>query len=240
MQPSPRHLLFLLALLACSASPAGASSSDDPLIVGSRGFLDAHPDIRLRERAGSDYRAKRYREAFNEFKDAARYADKTSQAMVAEMLWNGQGTSVDKPLAYAWIDLAAERGYASLIVQRERYWSELDATQRARAVSVGEGVYAEYGDAVAKPRMERELRSARLAITGSHLGRVGTLAIPGKVRTAPGAAAGIGDMVDVVDGSRYFDARYWEPAQYWKWQDQQWRNADSHVEVGAPQSLDGK
>src|SRR3546814_9279963 len=70
--------------------------------------------------------------------------------MVAEMLWNGDGVERDRALAYAWMDLAAERGYAGFLGLRERYWSALDEAGRARALEAGQEVYAHYGDAAAR------------------------------------------------------------------------------------------
>ncbi len=61
------------------------------------------------------------------FLRAARYADKPSQAMIAQMLWNGDGVPVDRVMAYVWADLAAERGYPAFIATREKFWSELNA-----------------------------------------------------------------------------------------------------------------
>src|SRR5690606_37356868 len=100
-----------------------------------------------------------------------------SQAMVGEMLWKGQGTPVDRPLAYAWMDLAAERGYRGFLGFRERYWEQLDEVEREQAVSQGQAVYARYGDAVAQPRIAAVLRRARSQVTGSRTGFVGSLKI---------------------------------------------------------------
>ncbi|WP_204336716.1 hypothetical protein, partial [Proteus mirabilis] len=60
------------------------------------------------------------------------------------------------------------------------YWARLDALQQARAIERGQQVYADYGDRVAKPRMERALRDGRQQITGSRLGYVssGLIVVP--------------------------------------------------------------
>lgn len=242
----PARFLLVFALAATGVVAGEPRAQDDPDIVRSLGFLDAHPDVRFREQAREDYAAGHFTAALAEFRDAARYADKASQAMIAEMYWKGLGTHADRALAYAWIDLSAERGYPSLIAVREQYWAKLDAAERARAVDVGQAIYEEYGDAAAKPRLEREMREARLAVTGSHLGHVATLSVPSSLDLPRGHSARNGGMFSnpggsvgtSMDGTRYFDAKYWDPKQYWKWQDQQWRNADPHVEVGAPQTLD--
>src|SRR3546814_17375883 len=77
-----------------------------------------------------------------------------SQGMVAEMLWNGDGVERDRALADAWMDLAAERGYAGFHGLRERYWSALDEAGRARALEAGQEVYAHSGPAAPTPRKD--------------------------------------------------------------------------------------
>ena len=124
---------------------------DTELVLNSEGFLRAHPDLQNRHRGMEAYEDGRHEEALTYFRRAARYADKPSQAMVGEMLWKGEGGAPDPALAYAWMDLAAERGYPGFTIIRERYWAQLDEARRREAVARGEEIYAEYGDAVAQP-----------------------------------------------------------------------------------------
>ena len=177
-------------------------------VLSSHAFLEAHPDMLNRARAmeelqrGDDTRAAAY------FRRAARYADKAAQAGYAEMLWEGRGLERDRVLAYAWMDLAAERGYQLFLAFRERYWDALDDAERARAIEVGQQVYAEFGDAVAKPRLEAVMRRASRNITGSRTGAVGALKI-----VIPGPGGGT-----VIDGNEFYDKQFWEPKRYWQWQ----------------------
>ncbi|MEE7559597.1 hypothetical protein HH299_07695, partial [Xanthomonas sp. Kuri4-2] len=142
--PFPRaSLLLVLALSglagAVAAEPAAgvAQLNEDADFLYSESFLAAHPDqyFRLRgaqARAGGDLAAaRRY------FRRAARHADKLSQAAYAEMLWNGEGGEPDRALAYAWMDLAAERATPVLLARREHYWAALTAQERERAVRDG-------------------------------------------------------------------------------------------------------
>ena len=185
----------------------------NPDIFQSEAFLAGHPDVRWRlqglreQERGNDARAFRY------FQRAARHADKPSQAAVAEMLWQGTGVRRDRPLAYAWMDLAAERGQQTFLAWRENYWQQLDQAQRARAVEMGQKVYAEYGDEVAKPRQERVMRRARRDITGSRTGMSGSMLV---VPVEDGHAQ------TPVDGSRFHNPKYWDPELYWHWQDEIW------------------
>ncbi|MBN8727034.1 MAG: sel1 repeat family protein [Xanthomonadales bacterium] len=197
-------------------------------ITSHPGFLAGHPDLRWRALGHEALEARRAEQAFDHFRRSALYADKASQAAVAEMLWSGIGTRQDRPLAYAWMDVAAERGYEKLLIQRERYWAALTPEQQATAIQVGEDVYARYGDDVAKPRMENELRRARSQVTGSRVGRVGTLTVPGALDLhGTKSVLNVGSLGSVTDGSLYFAEKYWEPAAYWEWQDAQWRPADA-------------
>src|SRR5690606_33085954 len=109
----------------------------------------------------------------------------------------------------AWMDLAAQRGYPSLVALRERYWSELDAEQRRLALEVGQGIYAEYGDDVAKERIRHRLERERRKITGSRVGFVGALSV--YVPFEGGWKR--------LSGTEYYDDKYWVPAKYFAWQD---------------------
>ncbi|HYQ23576.1 hypothetical protein [Stenotrophomonas sp.] len=187
------------------------------------GFLSGHPDLRFRLLGIEKRDAGKMEQAFGFFQRAGFYADKPSQAMVAEMLWNGTGTPVDRALAYAWMDLAAERGYEGFLDLRERYWSALTPAERERALQEGPAIYARFGDAAARPRIDTALRRERRQATGSRTGMSGNLRI-----MVPGPA---GPMV--IDGSKFYDDRYWDPVQYQAWQDSVWAKPKvARVDVG--------
>jgi uncharacterized protein len=190
----------------------------------SSGFLSAHPDLRWRTEAVKSYSDGHFEEAMDRFKRAALHADKISQAMVAEMYWRGEGVEADRSLGYAWMDLAAERGYKDLLAKREAYWNQLSAVEREQAIAKGEDVYARYGDAVAKPRIEAALKRARSKITGSRTGAVGALRIQ--------IADGFGGFME-VDGSQYYASKYWEPREYFQWHERLWNERPrGQVDVG--------
>ena len=227
-----RAALLLLASFVCAPAalaadtPAAKKPPADPTadaVMMSGGFLSAHPDLRFRLHGQEEYKRQAYGEAFRYFQRAAWYGDKPSQGMVAEMLWNAQGVAQDRALAYAWMDLAAERGYEGFTILRERYWLALDEAERQRAIEVGQDVYGKYGDAAAEPRLAAVLRRERAKQTGSRTGFTGSLKI-----LVPGPG---GDMQ--IDGSKYYDDRYWEPAQYRAWQDSVWKKPRTgRVDVG--------
>lgn len=187
-------------------------------------FERYHPDLRYRRLGADAHERGAYAEAYELFERAAYYGDKPSQGMLAQMLWNGEGTDQDKALAYAWMDLAAERGYPTFLALREHYWEQIDETTRTRAVEEGQGVYARYGDAVAKPRMDSQLRRGRGKVTGSRVGSVGNLTV-----LVPSESGGMKRM----RGHDFHDKRLWQSDLYWEWQDEIWRASPrGTVEVG--------
>ncbi|HEY9144401.1 MAG TPA: hypothetical protein VIM90_10240 [Arenimonas sp.] len=220
-------LLSCAILLSLAAAPMAlaqsADNADERRIMSSAAFLSGHPDLRYRLSGLENFRKGHYDEAMIHFRRAARHSDKPSQGMIGEMYWEGTGVAQDKALGYVWMDLAAERGYPLMLAKRERYWNELDAEGRARALEVGPGLYAEFGDEVAKKRLERELRFAKRNTTGSRVGSVGALTIV--IPTPSGT--------EVVDGTAFYDEKFWDIDQYVQWQDADWKQyGEGTVDVG--------
>jgi len=204
------------------------AADDDPTFIHHDAFIGAHPDLYWRRQGIRDYVRGRYGEAITDFRRAARYADKTSQAMIAQMLWNGDGVKADHVMAYVWADLAAERGYPDFIATREKFWRALNADERRAAVAAGQTILDEYGDSVAKKREETALHLARLNVTGSRTGHVGTLVIGQPLPDG---------RIDYTDGALYYADKYWKPEQYWQWQDRVWTQPpEGKVEVGPIQT----
>ena len=223
IRPLALACFALVCLPTLFAAPALAQDDAEPTrfdfgdqdVMSSAGFLSAHPDLRWRSEGMTALDEDRAGEALTYFKRASRYADKPSQAMVAEMLWTGTGTPMDRPLAYAWMDVAAERAYIPFLAKREQYWNALSAAEQAQALEVGAAIYDEYNDTVAKERLERLLRRAQRNVTGSRTGFVGNLKV---------MVPGPGGAMLTIDGSRYYDDQYWEPEHYWAWQDSIWKD----------------
>ncbi|WP_300616509.1 hypothetical protein [Dokdonella sp.] len=207
---------------ALSALPCGAvlASGYDDAIMTSEAYRFTHADLRWRSAGEQAYAARDMRNAWQKFERAARYADKPSQAMIASMLWNGDGVPQDRALAYAWIDLAAERGYPRFLATREQYWNALSEPERARAIEVGQGVYDEFGDKVAKPRLEQELITERRKnTTGSRLGNAG----PAQIKVFDQAT---GKVLN-IPGMIYGDPKYWDPAAHWSAVDAMWKGPEA-------------
>jgi hypothetical protein len=208
---------LFVASLATGVSPAATPTPTGPdpaadAALADVGYMHLHPDVEYRQLGLQSYRRGHHAVAFDRFRRAGYFGDKPAQGLVAEMYWKGEGVPADRALAYVWMDLAAERGYRDLVGLRERYWAQLTAAERQRALEQGPALYREYGDPTVKPRYARRLQRLRNQITGSHIGTdVGVLA---GQRDASGAVA--------LTGGLYADAN-WNAEQYWQRQDRLWR-----------------
>jgi hypothetical protein len=170
--PAARWLLVALLV----ASQAWAAPQ---LELTKASFLDidsnlrsaqGHPNERERFIGLKAYKSRRYVEAIEHFQRAASFADKYSQHYLSLIYWYGEGVERDPVRAYIWSDLAAERGSRRLLAIREKMWAELDESQKKRVEIEGLGYYDLYGDVVAKPKAEREIRLFATKMTGSRVG----------------------------------------------------------------------
>src|SRR5690606_314925 len=143
MTSSTRYLpaSWLSALLLLALLPSVAAAGDDDYIddkVIAAGYLSHHPDLRHRIDGMKALDAGFPRDAMTAFLKSAKFADKPAQAMLANIYWEGIGTKVDRPRGYAWMDIAAERGYPDFLGWRERYWQALSPEEQREAIRVGQ------------------------------------------------------------------------------------------------------
>lgn len=223
------YLLVTLLPLAFAVSlpVAWAEEAKDARSLEFELMLRGHPDLQYRMWGMEAFGRQDHKAAMTLFKRAARYGDKPSQGMIAELYAHGQGVEQDMALAYAWMDLAAERGYKDFVVRRERYWVRMDEATRQRALEHGQAIYAEYGDDVAKPRFADQLRRESKKGVGSRTGFAGNARI-----VLPSA---FGEQV--IDGTTLNRLDYWNPDQYWAVQDRLWRDPAGSVRVGGVESV---
>lgn len=204
---------------AVAVRPPPDPSSDRMLVAA--GFLDGHPDLRFRRMGLERYTEGKHPEAFKLFTRAGYYADKPSQAIVAEMLWIGLGVDQDRALSYVWMDLAAERGYVSFARKRSLYWEALSETERQQVEISAPSIRSEYADIAAEPRLNAVLLRERRRMTGSRLASQSnhvTISVPGH---------------GAIDSSRFYDSQFWEPEQYRAWHDAFWQDLRfGRVDVG--------
>jgi TPR repeat protein len=205
------------------------------------GVVEHHSDLYFRTLGADAYKAGDKKRALEMFTSAARYGDKPSEAMVATMYWNGEGTAVDHPRAYAWMDLAADRGYHDLLIQRELYWSRLSSSERDEAIAVGKQIYDEYSDERGQQHLAVELSRVAVQATGSHTGFVGNGVV---VRSLGGVATAFGGSISgylndnhITQLTQYYSNAAWSADDYLHLKDLQWRfkgPLQGNVEVGAP------
>ena len=242
--------MTVMLLLATGAGNAAAASMDDPasrdvLAAMQRTSTMGHPD-EFGEFAGMRYYADgNYAKAMDYFKLGARYADKLSQLSIGLMYLHGEGVERDPATAYAWLSLAAERNYPRYVATRDELWKELNASQRAQATATLTQLSAEYGDAVAKPRMARELRQGRSEMTGSYLGfgdsNVHSLTPAQLAAASPGFAYALGPSAMPQCGAKSIEgapitgcgnlyvAWRWDAKEYFRIRDAAWTGT---VKVG--------
>jgi len=237
--------------LACLLMVAPAWAGE-PLKLVSASFMDVeaqlksakgHPNEEWRLRGLQAYLAGHYGEAIEKFERAAAFADKPSQHYLSLVYWHGQGVPEDRVRAYIWSDLAAERGSRKLLAIREKMWAELTPQQQAQAVADGSDYYAKYGDEVAKPRAEAEIRRFAAQMTGSRVGYRNQkldVANGGPINgsfgnATPGMLAASEMVVGTVSGDRMYAADRTRMGAYWAAQDRE-LDHQGRVEVGPARS----
>jgi uncharacterized protein len=233
-------VLCMINVVPLQAGDVGKQHKADEVLdelLTSHGVLISHPDLWYRELGRKAYEDGKPAFAKRLFLRSARYADKPSQAIIATMYWNGDGAERNRPLAYAWMDLAADRGYPELLVQRERYWKALTPTERDQAKQLGREVYAEYNDAAGLKRLQLQLSMEfRRSAIGSRTGFAGTtgfLLMPNN-----------SGLFQELQGNRFelmkfYDSALWQAADYARLKDLQWLGEDrfGHVTVGPLQAV---
>lgn len=213
--------LFLALLLALLVIPA----------VQAQGTHDNAPGTRPHNEALNAYEQGRYGDAIRKFRESARWADKVSQYNLGVMYALGEGTKPDPATAWAWFELAAERGYPQMVKAAKGAWEALDEMGQARALSVLEELRPEYGDAVALERTKKFMDRERRDVTGSRVGFVGNMRV--RTRTMP-------EGMD-VDGKDFYAAERWDYESIVELEGRVFDNlASGRVEVGEMEKVEDK
>ncbi|HEY5805278.1 MAG TPA: hypothetical protein VIT90_16450 [Lysobacter sp.] len=243
----PRNRAWLAgALLSLLVLPALA---DEPLKLVSASFMDVddqlkgamgHPNETWRLNGLKSYLNGEYDEAVQRFEYAASYADKHSQHYLSLMYWYGQGVPADPVRAYIWSDLAAERGVPRLLVIREKMWAGLTPEQQKQVEQQGPDFYAKFGDEVARPRADVEIRRFARTMTGSRIGYRNQsidIAQGGPINgsfgnTTPGMLAASEQVVGHTTGDQYYADDRTQATSYWQAQDAELGSGIGSVGVG--------
>lgn len=201
-----RPLLYLMVALLLSV--AGTALASD--------YAERTPGHKHLSEGLDAYRAGHYFSAMSKFRNAARWADKLAQFNLGVMYLKGQGADPEPARAWAWFELAAERGYPHMVEIADQVWASLDESGQARARRIyEEELLQRYGDAVAVPKTASYLRREQRRATGSRVGfRGGNLQVI-EVEDArwnrgiPQASTAL-----IVDGRKFRGDEYYDPAKF--------------------------
>jgi len=241
----PRMQKALLAILAAIAAAGAARAEDDPLNDPAvqktlRAMNDAstwyHPDL-FGEYAGMRrYAHRQYQDALKYFEVGAYYADKLSQLSIGLMYLNGEGVARDPVTAYAWLDLAAERDYPDFVATRDRVKAQLSPEQLGKGDALRAQLAGRYADAVAKPRMEQQLRFGMAQMTGSRTGTdFGVYHAPVRQNCRGGAViGGVSVPTAGCGGDDVYAKSRWEPKLYFASRDAQWKATVTVGDIEVP------
>lgn len=168
-----RTLLFLLCTgLAFLSGPGGLPSA------AAQSYAEHTPGNRYLVEASRSYRARQFVSAKSKFTAAARWADKLAQFNLGVMNYHGHGVAQDSARAWAWLTLAAERGYPEMVEMADLVYEELTAAQKVRGRRILESeLLPEFGDAVAIERTAQRMDRERRRATGSRTGFIGNLVV---------------------------------------------------------------
>lgn len=207
------------------------------------GFANNHADLYFRRNALAAIESGHHDRAVRLLRKAAFYSDKPAQALMGEILWNGShGQRTDRAAAYAWMDLAAERGYPELLQVRENYWHALGLAERERALTIGRQLYARYGDDIAKPRLAKQLRQQLRSVTGSRTGfgantTIITMFANGsssrRAQDSPSMEADAMIPTSTISGTKFYAQNLWRPEQYFRLQDLSWKKGVTEQRMGS-------
>lgn len=160
----------LAALIVLAPAAAEEAPQRDPGL--GLGYGEHVPSAWEMRQGRQDYQAGNYMGAFWHYMNAAIWADKFAQYNIGVMYLRGEGVEFDAVRGWAWLELAAERGYPDMVQAAGDLYRMLDEAQRREGERIlREELLPDYGDATRVPatarRMERELRNATGTRTGS-------------------------------------------------------------------------
>ena len=209
-----RAWMFVLAVVLGIAAPGTAGAAKNAYSDSS-----VHYDQVFRWRAMAAFEEGNVASAIENFERAARYADKPSQFALGVIHMKGDGVPRDRALAFAWLDVAAERGYEEIVEQRDLLWDQMTDGERAAGEYLSKRLFKKYGDDKAK----RRHRSKTMAALQHSLGKSKSVRDDVIVTDLMNCSAG---SVDFSRGNpcseRDFFASRFDPERYWKVQDAAW------------------
>jgi len=163
------RVTFCVVLTACFSLP-GAFAQD---YTSSGGYVRDASTLRVQQKAEDLFNREDYQRAHLIYRnELAPIGDKYAQYMVGFMTLNGLEVRQDPVLASAWYRLAAERGTAEFIGERDNLIRRLDKVEIDRSDELYLRLRAEFSDIVVRMRGVREdYELLNQGLTGSRIGR---------------------------------------------------------------------
>ncbi len=125
---------------------------------------------KVQERADQHYKAKRYKQAFKDYHDLAKFNDKYSQYRVAFMYATARGVEKNMPAAYAWSYVASETRQKGFVNYHVKLREQLVPTQMDHGKELASEYLREYGTYSIANQARGLLRKGKRNCTGSRLG----------------------------------------------------------------------
>ncbi len=125
--------------------------------------------------ADAAFEAQVYEKAYRMYMDdLVSNGDKYAQYTIGLMNLHGLGVPADVPLGAAWLELAAERGDASIEAGRDNVKAQLTDEEQQKMQSLLEEIRGLYGDCVMVERLLAQDEQDLTAVTGSRVGATGS------------------------------------------------------------------
>ncbi|MCA1778853.1 MAG: hypothetical protein LC637_05595 [Xanthomonadaceae bacterium] len=155
------HLCAVILLVSMSAQRLAADTFNID------NYADNAPGTQFLERGVRFYQQGDYKAAHGNFLLASRWADKMAQFNLGMMYVNGQHFERDPLRGWAWIKLAAERGYPQYVEVAEDIWRRFSDEHREVARRILEQeLKPEFGDEVTIDRTAMRMRRDRARVGG--------------------------------------------------------------------------
>lgn len=175
--------------------------------MSSPSWLNEHPDVKHLLIGRKRLFSGDYQSAIWNFDRAGYFGDKLAQAMLAEMYWEGKGTSVDRVRAYALADVAAERMNDPFLLRiRETYWEGLTPAERAAVEQIADEILGRYSDEVTLLKLQQHWRNRKQYFMTKGSGRL--------IRGMIVYNHENGSVDDDYSPSAYYARKFWDVREY--------------------------
>lgn len=156
-----------LPAAATSSSMTDAQMANTRCVIGLEKFLPADYYYCL---ASQSYGEKNYGEAQKFFHTAASWASKPAQFVLGVMALNGDHQPVNRPLALAWISLAAERHTERFSQADAELRKHMSPREIAESDKLLRDMQSTYADATAANRAEERYRNGMQILRSKGIG----------------------------------------------------------------------